>query len=155
MAFGADWRHCSITIAARLNLHIPSYSPFPVHRLSITEMRLGWAIILTCRIAMVCVPPVNVAGQLADKASLFHSIQHMIAVRKKTSVFGRGNITWLESNNPSVSAYVREYADDSLLILNNLSSSVQTIRLPVEHHGTYVDLLGGATLAVRETTPLQ
>jgi len=98
---------------------------------------------------------VNVAGQLADKASLFHSIQHMIAVRKKTSVFGRGNITWLESNNPSVSAYVREYADDSLLILNNLSSSVQTIRLPVEHHGTYVDLLGGATLAVRETTPHQ
>lgn len=98
---------------------------------------------------------VNVTGQLADKASLFHSIQHMIAVRKKTSVFGRGNIIWLESNNPSVAAYVREYADDSLLILNNLSSSVQTIRLPVEHHGTHVDLLGGATLAVRETTPLQ
>jgi maltose alpha-D-glucosyltransferase/alpha-amylase len=98
---------------------------------------------------------VNVAGQLADKESLFHSIQHMIAVRKETTVLGRGNITWLETDNPSVAAYVREYAGESLLILDNLSSSVQTIRLPVEHHRTHVDLLRGGTLAIRETTSLQ
>jgi maltose alpha-D-glucosyltransferase/alpha-amylase len=98
---------------------------------------------------------VNVAGQLTDRESLFHSIQHMIAVRKETTVLGRGNLTWLETNNPSVAAYVRQYADDSLLILNNLTSSVQTIRLPVEHHRSHVDLLRGVTLAITETTSLQ
>jgi maltose alpha-D-glucosyltransferase/alpha-amylase len=98
---------------------------------------------------------VNVAGQLADKGSLFHSIRHMIAARKENTVLARGNIRWLETNNPSVAAYVRQDADDSLLILNNLSSSVEAVRLPVEHHGTHVDLLGGGTLAIGEDTSLR
>jgi maltose alpha-D-glucosyltransferase/alpha-amylase len=98
---------------------------------------------------------VNVASQMADKDSLFHSLQHMIAVRKQYTVFGHGNMTWLEINNPSVAAYIRQYTDDSLLILSNLSSSVQTIKLPGEYHGTYIDLLEGITLVINEKTSLQ
>jgi maltose alpha-D-glucosyltransferase/alpha-amylase len=74
---------------------------------------------------------VNVAGQLADEQSLFHTIQHMIAVRKEHPVFGQGDLIWLEAVDPSVAAYRRQDADRSLLILNNLSSSVQTVGLPV------------------------
>jgi maltose alpha-D-glucosyltransferase/alpha-amylase len=97
---------------------------------------------------------VNVARQLADKESLLHSIRHMIAVRKANGAFGRGNIDWLETGNPTVAAYVRQYEDDSLLILNNLSSSVQTLGLPVELHGAHADLLGGVPLAIKEHVSL-
>lgn len=92
---------------------------------------------------------VNVASQLADKDSLFHSIRQMIVARKEHTALGRGNMIWLETSNPFVAAYIRQYADDSLLILNNLSSSIQVIKLPVEYHGTYIDLLGGVAFAVK------
>jgi len=97
---------------------------------------------------------VNVARQLADEESLLHAVRHMIAVRKAKAALGLGNITWLETGHPSVAAYVRQYKDDSLLILNNLSSSVQRIGLPVEHHGAHMDLLGGGQLAIKEHVSL-
>jgi maltose alpha-D-glucosyltransferase/alpha-amylase len=98
---------------------------------------------------------VNVAHQLADPGSLLHSIQHMIAVRKENPVLGRGRLTWLETDNPSIAAFLRHDADDSLLILNNLSSSVQTFALPRVQHRTYVDLLGGGNVPVGGASSLK
>jgi maltose alpha-D-glucosyltransferase/alpha-amylase len=99
--------------------------------------------------------PVHVAGQLADKASLLHSIRHMIQVRKQHAALGRGELAWLEPDNPSVAAYVRRYAGEALLILANLSPSAQTLHLPPEQRGTYVDLLGGVRLAIEAEISLQ
>lgn len=98
---------------------------------------------------------INVASQLVDKDSLFHSIHKMIAVRKEHTVFSQGNIIWLETNNPAIAAYLRQFKDVSRLILSNLSSSVQAIKLPKEYHGTYIDLLGETTLAINANTILQ
>jgi len=98
---------------------------------------------------------INVARQTAEPGSLLHAMQQLIAVRKQNPVLGRGGLRWLETGNPSVAAFLRQDADDSLLVLANLSSSAETIRLPQEHHGRYVDLLGQAAVAVRETTALQ
>ena len=85
---------------------------------------------------------------------MFHFIQRMIAVRKENPVLGRGDIRWVEIGNPAVAAYVRQELDDFVLILSNLSSSVQTIKLPAEHQGTHADLLGGGALAIGEATAL-
>ena len=84
---------------------------------------------------------INVARQIRDKTSLFHSIRHMMAIRKQYDVFGRGNLEWVMIDNPSIAAYTRKYQDESLLILHNLSGSTQTIELPAEYQVEYVDLL--------------
>ena len=84
---------------------------------------------------------VNVASQLADKNSLFYAIKKMIQIRKKYPAFGRGSMEWVNTGNPAVAAYVRKHEDESLLILNNLSSSSQTITLPREHYGNVTNQL--------------
>ncbi|MFZ5820989.1 MAG: maltose alpha-D-glucosyltransferase [Chloroflexota bacterium] len=88
---------------------------------------------------------VNVVAQQADPGSLFNTIRHMIAVRKGHQAFGWGNFNWLDLDVKSVAAYTRIYADESLLILNNLSDAVQTVRLPGSPNG-YTDLLTGRSV---------
>lgn len=85
---------------------------------------------------------VNVAAQQADPTSLFNALRHMIEVRKQHKAFGWGNFTWLEIAGPSIAAYIRSYAGESLLILNNLSDTPQSVSLPFN----CFDLLGNQSL---------
>jgi maltose alpha-D-glucosyltransferase/alpha-amylase len=87
---------------------------------------------------------INVASQVADPTSLFHAIRHMISVRQQHQVFGRGIMEWVAAENPAVASYRRASQSETLLILNNLSGSLQTVELPEGYHGTYIDLLTGA-----------
>lgn len=98
---------------------------------------------------------VNVAAQMKDPDSLFHSIQRMIAVRKKHAAFGGSSMEWIETGNPAVAVYIRQHNDDSMLILNNLSSSAETVKLPLEYQKTYTDLFAGHTNTFTEHITLQ
>ncbi len=73
---------------------------------------------------------VNVATQMADPASLFHTLQRMIAIRKQHPAFGWGDFAWIDVGTTTVAAYTRGHQNETLLILNNLSDSPQTIALP-------------------------
>ena len=84
---------------------------------------------------------INVASQVRDERSPFHSIRHMMNIRKQHRVFGRGSMEWVITDNPSLPAYTRKYQDESLLIINNLSGTAQTLTLPPDYQAAYVDLL--------------
>ena len=96
----------------------------------------------------------NVAGQLADEHSLFHTISRMIQVRKQHHAFGRGTMEWIETGNLAMAAYIRSYEDEGLLILNNLSDSQQTITLPSLHSAEPTDLLTGNVLQLNPSLTL-
>ena len=98
---------------------------------------------------------VNVASQLADPTSLFHSIRHMIQVRKQHRAFGHGSMEWMTTDNPALAIYRRQYQDEALLIINNLSSSPQTVTLPSEYQAVYVDLLSNEDQSTTPTMTLQ
>jgi glycosidase len=68
----------------------------------------------------------------------------MIGVRRQHQVFGRGIMEWVSTDNPSVAAYARKDQKETLLIVNNLSGSPQSLRLPDGYQGAYADLLTGA-----------
>jgi maltose alpha-D-glucosyltransferase/alpha-amylase len=72
---------------------------------------------------------VNVADQVSNPASLWHTLRRMIALRKTHSAFGWGSFAWAEGVVESVAAYWREYGDQRLLVLNNLSASDQFVKL--------------------------
>jgi maltose alpha-D-glucosyltransferase/alpha-amylase len=98
---------------------------------------------------------VNVASQLADKNSLFHSISRMVIIRKQQNAFGHGTMEWVIADNPSVAVYRRRYQDDDLLIINNLSDTIQLISLPSELHADYVELISNVVQTVGSMLTLQ
>lgn len=93
---------------------------------------------------------VNVEAQKKDPHSLFHTIKWMIAVRKRHAAFASSGMEWVEAYNPAVAVYIRHYEGDTMLIINNLSSAEQFIRVPVKHQGEYFDLLKGSSLVLTE-----
>lgn len=98
---------------------------------------------------------VNVASQVADNNSLLHLISRMITIHKGHQAFGHGSIRWVETGNSSVIVYVREYQNESLLILNNLSDSIQIVTFPTEYRGKYLDLITNANYKIGSTLPIQ
>lgn len=83
---------------------------------------------------------VNVEDQRQDPHSLFHTIQHMIAIRKRYKAFGWGNFQWVDVGTKAVAAYIRNYKSEHILVVNNLSKSALTVTLPGTSNG-YTDLL--------------
>ncbi len=72
---------------------------------------------------------INVETQAADPSSLLNWMRRMIAVRQQLSVFGRGEMTLLYPRNRKILAYVREYEDEKVLCVANLSRSAQAVEL--------------------------
>jgi maltose alpha-D-glucosyltransferase/alpha-amylase len=93
---------------------------------------------------------VNVANQLSDPNSLFHTIQKMIHLRKNHAAFGGSDMQWLETGNPAVAVYLREHDGDAMLIFNNLSDSVQHVDIPAQYRTTCLDLFSGQTYSLGE-----
>ncbi|RDE50943.1 MAG: alpha-amylase, partial [Candidatus Accumulibacter meliphilus] len=72
---------------------------------------------------------INVEAQLRAPGSLLHWTRRMLAVRKTSSAFGRGTFTLLHPGNRKVLAYLREYGDDVILCVANVSRSAQPVEL--------------------------
>ena len=71
----------------------------------------------------------NVEAQSRNPSSLLHWIKRLIAVRKNYKAFGRGSIRFLEPGNRKILAYVREWQDEMLLCVVNLSRTAQPVEL--------------------------
>ncbi|MEO8124939.1 MAG: putative maltokinase, partial [Burkholderiales bacterium] len=87
---------------------------------------------------------VNVEAQARKASSLLNWTRRMLAVRATTPAFGRGRFTMLHPGNRKVLAYVREYEDDVILCVANVSRTAQPVelelrewkgRVPVEMSG--------------------
>jgi maltose alpha-D-glucosyltransferase/alpha-amylase len=98
---------------------------------------------------------VNVAMQMSDRGSLFHSISRMVNVRKGHHAFGRGSMDWVITDNPHLAMYVRTTQDETLLIVQNLSSTHQNVSLPVEYYSDYADLIPGVVTHIDSDFTLQ
>jgi maltose alpha-D-glucosyltransferase/alpha-amylase len=87
----------------------------------------------------------NVEAQLRSTTSLLHWTRNMIHVRKRHPTFGVGTYSELGSSNPSVLAFVREFGDDRVLCVNNLSRFPQPVELDLRRFEgrVPVELTGG------------
>src|SRR5271166_6490192 len=72
---------------------------------------------------------VNVEAQSRSLSSLLNWMKRLIAVRKSSRVFGRGTLGFLRPANRAVLAYVRQYGDEVILCVANLSRSAQATEL--------------------------
>jgi maltose alpha-D-glucosyltransferase/alpha-amylase len=87
---------------------------------------------------------INVESQERNSDSLLWWMKRTIAMRKRYKAFGRGSIHFLNPDNRKVLAFVRQYQDETILIVANLSRQAQHAyldlgefegRVPVELSG--------------------
>jgi maltose alpha-D-glucosyltransferase / alpha-amylase len=87
---------------------------------------------------------VNVEAQTRDRSSLLNWMRRMLAVRKTSQAFGRGGLRFIRPGNRKVLVYLRQYAEDTILCVVNLSRSAQPVEIDLsEHRGAIpIELLG-------------
>ena len=92
----------------------------------------------------------NADAQRADSGSLLNRMREMIRIRKAHLAFGRGELHILEPTNQSILAYLRSYAGETILVVNNLSSNAQATELELApwNGAEPVDLFTGESLPV-------
>lgn len=91
---------------------------------------------------------VNVDAQDKDPASLLNWTREALRVRRHHVVFGRGEVTLLHPDNMAILAYLRSYASEVALVINNLSPDQQEVTLDLSHYAgrTLVDLFSEEVL---------
>src|SRR4051812_1514542 len=72
---------------------------------------------------------VNVEAQQRSPWSLLNWTRRLIATRNRYKAFGRGTLTFLEPGNRRVLAYLREYENEAILCVANLSRVPQAVEL--------------------------
>ena len=98
---------------------------------------------------------INVEAQQGDPSSLLNWMRNMIALRKLFGVFGRGSMKLFDPSNRKVLAYLREYQDERVLCVANLSRFAQPVDLDLsEAEGTVpVEMLGYVDFPAIERQP--
>ncbi len=89
---------------------------------------------------------VNVEAQRQTMSSLFHGMRQLIAARRRSRVFGRGSLRFLEPTNVRVLAHLREHEDETILAVHNLAPSAEPVELDLaEFRGAVpMEMLDGA-----------
>ncbi len=93
---------------------------------------------------------VNVETQQANSSSLLSWMRQLIALRTRHRVFGRGDITFLDPDNPHVLAFVRHLdGEPPMLCVANLSRLAQHVELDLRAYqgATPVEVFGQTRFA--------
>lgn len=80
----------------------------------------------------------NVENQQKNSSSLLWWMRRLIAVRKRYKAFSRGSIKFLNPHNHQILAFIREYQNEELLVVVNLSHSPQAVNLELTNYVGYV-----------------
>ncbi|MFC7394508.1 alpha,alpha-phosphotrehalase [Scopulibacillus cellulosilyticus] len=82
---------------------------------------------------------INVKSSLADQDSIFYHYQRLIKLRKKHDIITYGDYQLLYPDHPQVYAYLRQWNDELLLVINNFYKEETIFEKPEnimlnEHH---------------------
>ena len=83
---------------------------------------------------------VNVAAQERTPTSLLLWMRRLVKVRQQYKAFGRGTFEALDPNNRRMLVFLRRYADEVILCVNNLSRFAQFVELDLREFAGQVPL---------------
>ncbi|WP_421996844.1 maltose alpha-D-glucosyltransferase [Reyranella sp.] len=89
---------------------------------------------------------INVESQTRDAHSLLHWMRRTLAIRGMHAAFGRGGLRFLYPKNRKVMAYLREFENEVILCVANVSRSPQAVELDLSEFAgrVPVELTGGS-----------
>jgi maltose alpha-D-glucosyltransferase / alpha-amylase len=95
---------------------------------------------------------VNVEAQKRSPHSLLLWMKRLLEIRKSTQAFSRGSLEFLRPSNRRVLPYIRVLGDETILAVNNLSSSAQAVELNLQkYEGLVPEEMAGRNLFPRIT----
>lgn len=83
---------------------------------------------------------VNVETQRQNTSSLLWWMKRVINMRKRYKAFGRGDLKFVQVENPKVLAFTRTYEDETILVVVNLSRFSQAAELDLSEFSGYVPI---------------
>jgi maltose alpha-D-glucosyltransferase/alpha-amylase len=88
---------------------------------------------------------VNVEAELENTSSLLQWTRRMVHVRRDHPAFGLGTFSDLGGSNPSILSYARQFGDDTVLCVNNLSRFPQPVELDLRkwEGAEPIEMIGG------------
>ncbi|MCH9626223.1 MAG: 1,4-alpha-glucan branching enzyme GlgB [Chlamydiales bacterium] len=88
---------------------------------------------------------VNVEAQLNNPYSLLWWTKQLISLRKRFKSFSYGTTNFLQVENRKVLVFFREYEDELIMIITNLSRFAQYVELDLQHYNGYkvVEMFSG------------
>lgn len=75
---------------------------------------------------------INAEIAIKDSNSIFNHYKKLIELRKEYDVISKGNIKMILENHNKVLAYVRNYENKSLIVLNNFYGEYTKVNIPTE-----------------------
>jgi maltose alpha-D-glucosyltransferase/alpha-amylase len=76
----------------------------------------------------------NVEMQSRNTSSLLWWTKRLIHTRKQYKSLSRGDLKFINTENPKILAFTRTYEDETMLIIVNLSKHVQPVELDLENY---------------------
>jgi maltose alpha-D-glucosyltransferase / alpha-amylase len=80
---------------------------------------------------------VNVEMQSRSTSSLLWWMKRIINTRKKYRAFSRGDMRFINAENPKILAFTRSYGDESVLVIANLSRFIQPVELDLKDYSGF------------------
>ncbi len=98
---------------------------------------------------------VNVDHQERNQSSMLWWMRRVITTRKRFQAFSRGSIEFLPSDNFKTLAFIRQYQDEHLLVIINLSRFSQAVQLDLSRYAGYVpeEVVSGNKFPIIKTDP--
>ena len=101
-----------------------------------TETHGGFSVAKTTFLPVIADPEynprqVNVENQINDKASLWNTIQKLIAIRKENEVLAAHAFQWIDCDVLPIAAFMRQSQKECILAVHNLSDTVQSVEIPL------------------------
>ena len=81
---------------------------------------------------------INVENFEKNSSSLLWWMRRVINVRKQFKAFSRGDIEFIDTNNPRILAFTRTYEDEIILVIINLSRYSQNAQLDLRKYAGYI-----------------
>ncbi|RYZ56461.1 MAG: maltose alpha-D-glucosyltransferase [Sphingobacteriales bacterium] len=81
---------------------------------------------------------VNVEMQSRSTSSLLWWMKRIINTRKKFKAFSRGDLKFINAENPKILAFTRTYEDETMLVIVNLSRYIQPVELDLQEYKGFV-----------------
>jgi len=98
---------------------------------------------------------INVENSEKNPSSLLWWTRRVIAMRKQYRAFGRGSIEFLYPDNPKVLAFIREFEEERILVVVNLSRYSQMAEIDLSEYAgmTPVEVFSRNAFPVIRSTP--
>ena len=77
----------------------------------------------------------NVATESADPASILNFYKRLLDLRHHELALIEGEYVPLDENNPNVLSFLRQFKNEAVLVVLNMSATARTVRLDLASHG--------------------